>query len=229
MQLNETSATQQSFVFGHTTTDLPIIGYRFGTTGPRILVLGGVHGDEIEGVWAAHGLLSHFARSFPYKLRLTLVPMFNLDGCLARERRNARGVDLNRNLPTHDWTNEVANPRYFPGLAANSEAESQALATFLDREPPQFILTLHSWKPMLNINGDCRPEAEEIRKHTGYVIEESIGYPTPGCLGTYAGLEREMPTLTYEIERGLDRASILRIHVPAILEGLKVSESRGQR
>ena len=64
---------------------------------------------------------------------------------------------------------------------------------------PAFILSLHSWKPLLNVNGACRPEAEAIASRTGYIIEESIGYPTPGCLGTYTGLERAIPTLTYEI------------------------------
>ncbi len=57
-------------------------------------------------------------------------------------------------------------------------------------------------------------------------IEESIGYPTPGCLGTYCGLERDMPTLTYEIERGLSAKEIVQKHLPAILEGLKVTEKR---
>lgn len=221
----------QSLIFGYTSTQLPITAYRFGSQSqkaPRVLILGGVHGDEIEGVWAAHGLLSAFAQSFHYQLKLTLIPMFNLDGVLARERRNARMIDLNRNLPTNDWTNDVPQERYYPGPAANSEPENQALVQFLDHEKPLFILSLHSWKPMLNINGDCRPEAEVIRRATGYVIEESIGYPTPGCLGTYAGLERKMPTLTYEIERGLDQKSILSIHVPAILESLKVVEKRGQ-
>ncbi|MBY0385631.1 DUF2817 domain-containing protein, partial [bacterium] len=57
-----------------------------------------------------------------------------------------------------------------------------------------------------------------------YKIEETIGYPTPGSLGTYAGIERNIPTLTYEIERGLSANTIISIHVPAILEGLKVYE-----
>ena len=79
---------------------------------------------------------------------------------------------------------------------------------------------------MLNVNGSCQPEAEAIRAHTGYVIEESIGYPTPGCLGTYAGLERDMPTLTYEIERGLALPEVLRVHVPAVLAALEVAQKR---
>lgn len=78
---------------------------------------------------------------------------------------------------------------------------------------------------MLNVNGDCLREATAISQWTGYVVKESIGYPTPGCLGTYCGLERDMPTLTYEIERDLDTSAILQIHVPAIEEGLKVTET----
>jgi protein MpaA len=216
----------QAFEFGRTQSGLPITGYRFGSTGPRVLILGGVHGDEIEGVWAGLGLLAEFSRSFDFKLRLTLVPMFNLDGVLAKDRRNSNKVDLNRNLPSKDWTSEVATERYFPGVKANSESENKALVHFLDEEKPQMIFSLHSWKPMLNINGNCRPEAEIINEKTGYAIEETIGYPTPGCLGTYAGIERGMPTLTYEIERGLDQASILRIHVPAIVASLRASEKR---
>lgn len=217
----------QSFVFGSTANGLPIPAYSFGQNGARMLILGGVHGDEIEGVWAAHGLLQRFAESFPYQLKLTLVTALNLDGVLAKSRTNARGVDLNRNLPTHDWSDKIASPRYHPGQAPGSEPENQALLRYLERDKPQFVLSLHSWKPMLNINGHCLKEAEEISRRTGYKIEETIGYPTPGCLGTYAGLEREMPTLTYEIERGLDVASVLAIHVPAIQEAMKVSERRG--
>lgn len=220
----------KSFIFGSSASHLPIPAFRFGPSdAARVLILGGVHGDEIEGVWAGYGLLKSFAESFSYRLSLVLVPAFNLDGVLAKDRRNSHGVDLNRNLPSRDWTSHVATERYHPGPSANSEPENQALVKFLELEKPQFILSLHSWKPMLNINGGCRPEAEEIAKRTGYVIEETIGYPTPGSLGTYAGLEREMPTLTYEIERGLDQESVLKIHVPAILEALKVSETRGIR
>jgi protein MpaA len=216
----------QSFIFGKTATHLPIPAYRFGNDGPRVLLLGGVHGDEIEGVWAGLGLLQEFSNSYSLNLKLTLVPGLNMDGVLNRKRTNGNGVDLNRNMPTKDWSAEIASERYHPGPKAGSEPESQALVEYLDRENPQFILSLHSWKPLLNINGDCRKEAEAIHALTGYTIEETIGYPTPGCLGTYAGLERKSPTLTYEIERGLDQVSVLKTHVPAVIAGLRAAESR---
>ncbi len=214
----------KSFVFGHTELGLPIVGYKFGSLGPQVLILGGVHGDEIEGVVAANGLLEKFAQSFPYKLQMTLVPAFNLDGVLKKTRKNSNGVDLNRNLPSNDWTQDVQNPRYYPGPNACSESENKALVAYLKEKEPKFVLSLHSWKPLLNVNGRCKGFAEKVHEHTDYSIEEHIGYPTPGCLGTYCGLERDMPTLTYELERDMDLGKILTDHVPAIIEGLKVIE-----
>ncbi|MGZ5279025.1 MAG: M14 family zinc carboxypeptidase [Pseudobdellovibrionaceae bacterium] len=219
----------KSYTFGHSPLELPIQAYRFSNGGAKVLILGGVHGDEIEGVIAAHGLLRQFCQSFPYQLDLTLIPAFNIDGVLHRTRTNSRGVDLNRNLPTKDWSPEVKTPRYHPGPMAGSEPENRALAQFIETESPQFLLSLHSWHPVLNVNGDCLKEAESLARWTGYKIDSEIGYPTPGCLGTYAGLERQSPTLTYEIERGLAADKILQIHVPAIMECLKESEKRGAR
>jgi protein MpaA len=215
-----------SFVLGHTPNKLPIFAHRFGHKGPKVLILGGVHGDEIEGVWAAHSLLDRFKTNFSYKLQLTICPMFNLEGVLNKSRKNPRGVDLNRNLPTNDWTANVAEERYAPGVEANSEPENKGLVNWLTEHQPSLVISLHSWKPMLNTNGNCKTEAEIIEKITGYEIKDSIGYPTPGCLGTYCGLERDMPTITYELERGMAIEPIIKVHTPAILESLKATEKR---
>ncbi len=215
-----------SFIFSNSAKNLPILAHQFGNSGPRVLILAGVHGDEIEGVWAAQGLLKSFMQAFPYELQLTLVPSFNIEGVLAKTRGNSRGVDLNRNLPTKDWSPEIKGPRYNPGPKALSESENQGLVKFIETQAPQFILSLHSWHPVLNINGDCLGEAQVLSQFTNYKIDDDIGYPTPGCLGTYAGLERQSPTLTYEIERGLNLEAVLSIHVPAILEALKITEKR---
>lgn len=221
-----TSTHTSSYIFATSANNLPIPAYRFSNGGAKTLILGGVHGDEIEGVVAAQTLLGTFMQSFNYKLDLTIIPMLNVDGVLAQRRTNGNGVDLNRNLPTMDWSPVIATERYHPGPKANSETENQALAKFIEQEQPKFILSLHSWKPMLNVNGDCAMEADVIARLTGYTIEPDIGYPTPGSLGTFAGKERKFPTLTYEIERGLDFKSIQRTHVPAILQALNETTKR---
>ncbi len=218
----------QTRILSRTSLGLPIIAHDFGTefkTSPRVLILGGVHGDEIEGVVCARGLLAAFLQNYAYKMQITLIPEVNPEGVLNKTRGNSNGVDLNRNLPTKDWSPEIKTPRYHPGPSPLSEVENKALVEEL-KNPPVLIVSLHSWKPILNVNGECRPEAEVLAKHTGYGIDTDIGYPTPGSLGTYTGLERNIPTLTYEIERGQAMNDVLGIHVPAILDMLKTTEKR---
>ncbi len=221
---NKRKQEVKNFILGTSPLGLPILGFTFARSGPRVLILGGVHGDETEGTVAASSLLERLnsqTSSTALPLHMTLLPFFNIDGVLKKERTNSRGVDLNRNLPTKDWSAKFENPRYAPGIAANSEPENQALTQFIEINQPQLIISLHSWKPLLNINGDCRLIAEVLSHHTGYEIHEDIGYPTPGCLGTYCGLERNIPTLTYEIERGLEHKKVVEIHVPALMASLQ--------
>lgn len=209
---------------GHSVSGLPLVTYEFGFSEPKVLIIGGVHGDEIEGVSLALALLDRWLVQFDLRLNIMLLPMMNVDGVLRKTRVNANGVDLNRNLPTKDWTPEVLNPRYPPGPSASSEPENKALVKLIEEFKPQWILNLHSWKPMLNTNGNCEPLASRLHQLTGYPIEPTVGYSTPGCLGTYSGIERKIPTITYEIERGLSTENILKIHCTSICEALKVLE-----
>lgn len=154
-----------------------------------------------------------------------IIPEVNPEGVLLKTRGNSNKVDLNRNLPTKDWSPVAATERYYPGPSALSEAENKILVQTIENFKPTVIFSLHSWKPMLNVNG-VLPEADVISKITGYIIDPDIGYPTPGSLGTYTGLERNIPTLTYEIERDISFKPIIDIHVPAIIEGLKITAQR---
>ncbi len=215
----------RSFVFGYSFLKIPVMAYQFGTSGAKVLLMGGVHGDEPEGVALAANLLATFSQKFDFKLQMTVIPVFNPDGQILHKRTNGNGVDLNRNMPTKDWTKEARAERYFPGLSAGSESESQALVKFLEKEKPDLIISLHSWEPMLNTNGDCKGEAEIISKKTGYKITDDIGYPTPGSHGTYCGYELKIPTLTYEIQRDLPLNQVLESHTGPILEALKWTEA----
>ncbi len=228
-------------LFGSSSQGLPILSYQFGQRGPVVLILGGVHGDEPEGNYIALGLLKNWMSHFPYKLKLTLVPCFNIEGSLASKRVNANKTDLNRNLPTKSWASapkgsiwkwpkpfHFKKGRYYPGPRPCSESENKALVAWIDKNKPRLIISLHSWKPMININGDCLPEAKIISEMTGYKITDDIGYPTPGSLGEYCGLERDMPVITYEAGRGGTIQEALSVHVPAIEKALFESEKRAE-
>lgn len=216
----------KTFAFGHTSQGLPLMGYSFGPSPSKVLLLGGTHGDEIEGVTLAFGLIERFLENFPYNIGVTVVPALNLDGVLLKTRTNARGVDLNRNLPTKDWTPKTLNPRYPPGPSAGSEPENKALVEYMNKTPLKFILSLHSYHPMILVNGDSQKEAELMSSFTGYEVKGDVGYPTPGSLGTFGAHDRSIPTITYEIQRDQPLSEIIGFHYPAIIELIKSLEGK---
>ena len=213
-------------IFGRTSQNLIINSYEFGSAGNKVLILGGVHGNEPEGIYVANGLLDSFMKNFEYNLQLTIVPILNVEGALLSKRTNDNDVDLNRNMPTKNWSAKFEKKKYHPGPSAGSEPENKALVKWIDDNKPKLIISLHSWEPMINTNGDCNPEAEIISKEVGYKVADYIGYPTSGSLGDYCGLERNIPVITYEVERGSNVKDCLNIHVPAIKKALFATEKR---
>ena len=199
------------------------------TSGPvKVLLMGGVHGDEPEGYSFTENFLRNADwKQFEGQLELSVITRFNPDACLANTRLNANGVDHNRNMPTQDWSAKAANERYIPGPAAGSEPETQILVKLLVENKFHAILTFHSYDPMINYNGPSKGLAQAIADKCGYKVTSDIGYPTPGSLGTWAGGERAIPTITYEIERGLDHAASWTLHGPAVLQGLLYLQENG--
>jgi murein peptide amidase A len=209
----------------------PLIAHVFSPSATArnwILFLGGVHGDEVEGVWLMEEVLNRWTKKFPgQKCGAILIPQANPDGYAKGQRCNSRNVDLNRNLPTRDWTPEVKNPRYPPGPSAASEAETQALVSLISETKPRAILSAHSFsKFQVNVNGPSREWGKKLSSLCGYPITEDIGYPTPGCLGTYSGKELGIPTITLEIERGLSRERVLELHLPLVEASLSYWEEK---
>ena len=41
-----------------------------------------------------------------------------------------------------------------------------------------------------------------------YPVEESIGYPTPGSFGTWAGIEKGIPIITLELDEEVPVADL---------------------
>lgn len=214
-------------IIGRTALEKPILAHFWNQKSKvNILMLGGVHGDETEGVTGALGVLDKIFDNYPFKFNFILIPCLNVDGLFAKTRQNANGVDLNRNLPTKDWSPEFTKFRYYPGKKPLSEPENQALIKILTDNKFNFIFTLHSWKPMLNTNGDCSQIVDVLHEMTGYKIVPDIGYPTPGSLGAYGSNDNNIPTLTYEFEKGMDQDEIIKTHVPALMKALQACEKR---
>ncbi len=164
-----------------------------------VYLMAGVHGDEVEGVYVMAQLFEWLKATDSVDLPLIVIPVLNVDGYRTGTRTNARGVDLNRNLPSKSWQPEARASKYFPGESAMSEMENQYLDKLFQKYPPKFILSFHSWKPMLNYNGNCKEAAEFLEKYNNYPVCDDIeGHPTPGSLGDYAPETYQSPVLTFE-------------------------------
>jgi protein MpaA len=185
-----------------------------------LLLLGGVHGDESQGVF----LVEQYVKAELWKKLegtgrcLYVIARVNPDGCEKKQRMNANLVDLNRNLPTLDWDPVAHKERYNPGPSPCSEPENKILVEFITKIDPHFIVTAHTYDPMINTNGPCQKVAEHMAKFNGYKIFPYIGYPTPGSLGTWAGQERNIPTITLEIEKDSPFDLVWKVHAKALEE-----------
>jgi len=167
---------------------------------PKYLYLiGGVHGDEVEGVYVLKELFQWLKMEHSLKdLPMVVIPILNVDGYRTQSRVNAHLVDLNRNLPTKDWSPNITKPRYNPGPSPLSEPENQYMVKLMDKYRPGLIISFHTWKPILNYNGDCKDVAAYLAMFNKYEIASDIGYPTPGSLGTFAVEKYHSPVLTFE-------------------------------
>jgi protein MpaA len=194
-------------VFGN---DSPEEGHAGNTT----LIVGGIHGDEMQSVFIARCLIETLAgqpelfRGPDGRLggaRVIIVPMINPDGAVAKRRRNARRVDLNRNFPARNWVPTHRRDRYHGGPEPASEPETRALIGLVERVRPNKIIAIHTiggGAECNNFDGPAEQLAYVMSPNNHYPVEPNIGYATPGSLGTWAGIEMDIPTVTLELPEG---------------------------
>jgi predicted deacylase len=192
---------------GRSVDDRPIEGMVVGSGSSRIMLIGGIHGDEPEGLPLVERLVDDLGqnRSLSRDATILIVRNINPDGTADRTRTNKNGVDLNRNFPAANWDSSARQPRFHPGTGPASEPETQVLVQLIQEFEPHRILVMHSTrgKPMVNYDGPARELAESMSRLNGYVSSDTIGYPTPGSLGSYAGIDMKIPIITLELPRGI--------------------------
>ena len=200
-ELSAASGKVEKIRIGWSTLGCEIESVVFNGDEETILIIGGLHGDEPKGVYVARRLIEHLTTCQPLR-SVIVVPVANPDGYNRRSRRNASGVDLNRNFPTNDWTPAPKSGRYYSGPSPASEPETQALIAVIESRRPAVIVAIHSINRLRHCNnydGPARKIAEAMSRRNKYPVQASIGYPTPGSLGTWAGIELGIPIITLEL------------------------------
>lgn len=148
----------------------------------KILIIGGIHGNEVGTVKLAKHMVNYFWQlKEKINLEIFLIPCLNMDGYMAGlknpdyahrgrvGRNNARGVDLNRNFPTKNFQKnsewgfgrnyEDEKIDVYCGEFGASEPEIQALINFIKQENIINLFVLHNAGKDLVYN-----EADEVAK-----------------------------------------------------------------
>jgi murein peptide amidase A len=166
-----------------------------------LLIVAGVHGDEASSVEAVVALVRRLSAGQVAVGPLVIVPALNPDGLARGAKNNSRDVDLNRNFAARNWRAEHA-PGYFPGARPLSEPETRLLADLVDAHAVRGVVAVHAPFACVNYDGPAAVWAEAVADACGWPARGDIGYPTPGSLGSWLGVDRGMPVLTLELPPG---------------------------
>lgn len=174
----------------------------------RILVLGGIHGDEGASVSLVFDWMARAQQAHGGRVHWRMVPLVNPDGLLRRPatRVNARGVDLNRNFPTADWNTNAQrywvertrrDPRRFPGKMPKSEPETLWILEQIEHFKPDLIVSVHAPYGVLDFDGPP-PAPSKL----GSLFLDQVGI-YPGSLGNFGGVNKGVPVVTIELKHAL--------------------------
>ena len=211
-----------SSVYGASLEGIPLTVCLPDGGSAEIVVLASIHGDEAETTVVVSEALRCIPRG---DLQSAVILCGNPDGMLRGTRGNARGVDLNRNFPTSNWSadplcyksrrNDARDIALSPGAAPASEPETKALLALLDQLKPRAVVSLHAALACIDDAGPSHL-GRQLATRCELPLLTEIGYPTPGSMGTWAG-ERGLDLVTWELEA----ASLYDLkdhHVPILID-----------
>lgn len=193
---------------GHSVQARPIVATRFGAGTWRVLVVGGVHGNEYGTIVAARfaAYLAAHPAAVPAGVEIDVIRCLNPDGRALNTRANARNVDINRNFPTADWSSTLAAGDYSGELGLSggsrpaSEPETRTLLAYL-QQGFSVVLSLHSAGGLLDYHGPGGAAlAKRMSALCGLPVDH-LAYQSyiAGSMGEYIPRRYHIPTITVEL------------------------------
>lgn len=170
----------------------------------RILMLGGIHGDEYSSVTIMFKWMQILDKYHSGLFHWQVTPLLNPDGLLRKksQRTNANGVDLNRNFENgislngslEYWEKRAyKDPRRYPGKQPMSEAETRWVNQLISEFKPDAIIAVHAPYGIVDFDGPQKPPT-----HLGPLHLHLLG-TYPGSLGNFAAEQLEIPVVTVEL------------------------------
>jgi Zinc carboxypeptidase/N-acetylmuramoyl-L-alanine amidase len=210
------SGAVKRLTFGHSVQGVNLRAVRLGNPNAtrKALVVGSIHGDEREG----HEIVRRLRRSHRdiRGVQLWVVRTVNPDGVDSRSRKNARGVDLNRNFSYRWRANAPPSSGYYPGPHPFSEPESRAVRRLARRLKPRVTIWYH--QPWGQVLIPCHGRAR-LQKRYARIAR----MPTKRCRGqrlrgtATSWQNRHLPGTAFvvELSGGELRSSAARRHARA--------------
>jgi murein peptide amidase A len=181
----------------------PLMYRVYGNGEDVVLLMAGIHGNEAAGV----PILEQLGRELMDNPQLlvgrtvVVLPEVNPDGVKANKRRNANGVDLNRNFPADNFDAGKGH-----GEEPLSQPESRAVLKQIERYKPSRIVTYHQPLKCVDYDGEgAQAIAEAMGEHTDLPVKRLGG--RPGSLGSYFGIDRNIPCITFELPKDASQMS----------------------
>jgi protein MpaA len=192
-------------VYGASLEGVPLTAYLPDNGRAEIVVLASIHGDEPETTVVVSEALRCILRG---DLQAAVILCGNPDGMLRGTRGNGRGVDLNRNFPTSNWSpdpvcyktraNDARDIALSPGAEPASEPETRALLALFERLNPRAVVSLHAALACID-DAEGSHLGRQLAARCALPLLTEIGYPTPGSMGTWAS-EQRLTLVTWELE-----------------------------
>lgn len=199
-------AVVSSKVFGTSAKGRDLKAFRLGdpTSKRKVVFLATMHGNEAG---PAKVLLNLIDGAKIKDADIWVIPRLNVDGLLAGTRKNARGVDLNRNFPT-SWKKQGGT--YSSGSKAASEPETKALMKFLTAVDPTYVVSFH--QPLNGIDTSfSRTGKLGARLARGLHLPKKKFDCNGGCHGTFTqwfNAKFDGVAITVEYGKRLSRTQI---------------------
>ena len=183
-------------IIGFSLAARPIEVYTFGAGEKEYLIVAGIHGGyEWNTIALANELIIHINENpgaIPTDVTLYIIRNMNPDGEARADgvdgRVNNNGVDLNRNFPSENWTEEWDRDGcwiYRPTTGGNyggSEPETRSVMGFIKNHRIEALISYHS--AALGVFPGGVPW-EEPSKQLAKALSNATGYPYPpidtGC------------------------------------------------
>jgi len=212
-------AVVERVVIGQSRRGRDLVAYRLGDpeASRSAVVIAAMHGDERK----PQQTLRTLRDGRPIEgLDLWVVPNANPDGVARKARRNARGVDLNRNYPRR-WKRSKRGSTW-SGPSAGSEPETKAMMRFLRRVDPDQVVSFHQPLNGIDTSGTGnRPLARRLAKHLALPRREfSCGSGCHGTLSQWFNHRLDGQLVTVELGRRPSRAYLTKKAPHGLLKAL---------